>query len=245
MPNLRDIAEANCPSWLQNRVGKRLIYALSLPFDVLADALSAALEHRQPGLRDGQSLAVLGRERGVDRLPNESDESYASRLEQWLEHKKIAGTYLSMIQQIRLLMPDHHTFVVSIVNDNGYSYDKAIISGTDFGYNHGQLAWDWDGNHSNPHRYWVIIRCDYTTQGTFAAPGLWSSTSGIGSTATYDQITQIRKAIFNEQPAHATCAGIILVIDPSFYSELPQGNWNDWRNRSAKACYWDAWEDRT
>lgn len=111
--------------WLQQRNNARLLFAIAVQLDAMADALVAGVRLRFPNMYSGESLPYIGRERRIQRGPFESDEVYASRLVRWLDdHCRRGGPYAMLAQLHAFFAPDN--FPIDLVYRNGRRYQMDV-----------------------------------------------------------------------------------------------------------------------
>ena len=98
---LRDQIKTICPSWLQDGVGERLMYALGLAADAILDKLTRAIDARCPGrTTDDGAIAALCNDRQIVRGPNESASAIGSRLQSAFDSWRMAGTETGLLTQL-------------------------------------------------------------------------------------------------------------------------------------------------
>lgn len=102
MPTLtyRDRIRAIVPPWLRTGNNGKVLWALALQLDTYADMLVAGVKLRFPGLYTYETLAPIGRERGIRRGRIESNLTYAGRLIRWLTDHKVRGGPYAMLAQL-------------------------------------------------------------------------------------------------------------------------------------------------
>lgn len=157
----RESLRFDVPSWLSDRIGKnvgfRILWTLASVADALIQFAMDGAQARLPGAGTGSALEAIGRDRGIIRGADETDESYADRLVEWLDYWRGAGNAFVLIKALQGYLP--FDVNVKLVTRSGFWYvlyaDKSIEY---FKTNN----WDWDSN-SNPERadrwsdFWVII----------------------------------------------------------------------------------------
>lgn len=100
-PTFRDLARKFSPPWLQTGNAEKIIYAMSMQVDAVANALDAAIKIRYPNLYSAESLPLIGRQRRIRRGPNESAEAYGMRLRRWLDDHRRRGGPHALLEQLR------------------------------------------------------------------------------------------------------------------------------------------------
>lgn len=95
----RAVIEKLSPWWLRGFIALRLLYAIAVHIDAVAEQVLQGVRRRFPGLDAGDSLGILGRERRIRRGRAEPDATYASRLLRWLDdHARRGGPYALLAQ---------------------------------------------------------------------------------------------------------------------------------------------------
>lgn len=117
-PTYRDSLRLFTPAWLQRTNADKLLWAITLQLDGLADAVVAGVKLRFPGLYTYESLPYIGRERRIRRGRFESSATYAGRLQRWLEdHKTRGGPYALLAQLYAHYAPNN--FVIHLLYKSG------------------------------------------------------------------------------------------------------------------------------
>lgn len=123
-PTFRDLMRAVSPTWLQRGRAEKLLYAIGMQMDVMADMLVAGIKLRFPGLYSFESLPYVGRERCIQRGLHETDAQYAERLTRWLvDHQRRGGAYALLAQLLAYFAPDN--FEIHLVYKSGRRYKMA------------------------------------------------------------------------------------------------------------------------
>lgn len=252
LKTFRDTLRRVVPAWLKGYWGERYLYAHGVQLDAIADATVAGVKMRFPGVYSGESLPLLGRDRGIWRGLEETDEAYAERLSRWWQDRRMKGHPYALGFQLQAALFPHRPRV-RVINQRGDWYTVNSDGSTE----HHEAAWDWDGNINPWGRFWVII---YPPPGLWTKRGKWGDGSKWGkgtwgTTATRAQAAMVRAIIREWQSAHAKCEKIIIALDPESFdpattpaSELPDGKWGAWskddgtgarvRARLKTARYW-------
>lgn len=116
----RDEMRDKSPYWLANGRNQKLLYSLTVILDCLGDALVQGIKSRYPGLVDMSTLGFIGQERRIRRGITESDETYALRLQHWLDYHRVRGSPYPLLEQIGIRYD--HAFPVDLVYRNGRRY---------------------------------------------------------------------------------------------------------------------------
>lgn len=230
-------------------------------YDRLNDGVSARFLRVQS---PADALSQQGQRMGILQGPDESLESYVTRLQSGIDDQRLAGGAWSMLTQIRGYCAPHPVRA-RIINNHGnaYTIDR---DGTRSTYRHGAFDWDrakWLAlkkktmrtrvtGHVGPaipwSRYWVII---YPT--TDAVPQPWqlrgsfgngggygTDAATAGSTATPGDVFAIRRIVRTWRMGGSRCVSIIIcfddtAFDPSASSPpLPDGTWK-WASKYDRA----------
>lgn len=142
----RDRVRDSVPPWLRHGVAEKVLYSIAIHLDGLADALTAGVKMRFPGLYSGESLPVIGRERRIRRGRVEVDAVYASRLTRWLDdHRRRGGPYALLAQLHASFAPEN--FPIDLV------YYPSTVLGTPARARRFQM--DVDGNVVRDDVYWL------------------------------------------------------------------------------------------
>lgn len=232
------------PKWLQAYWGGRLIYSIALQLDALGDGVKFGVMLRFPNAYSPESLPLIGRERGILRGFDESDEAYGLRLRTWLDDHQRAGSPYILIRQVQgYLAP--HVVPARTVNDKG-AWQTIGADGVKL-YTLGG-NWNWDGDESAQSRFWLILYPPadlWVRDGVWGDGGLWGDGGTWGSTATIEQIETVQQIVAQWRPPHSFCMNIIVAFDPTAFDPsdtappLPDGDWNLAGNRDPRAIYWD------
>lgn len=217
--------------WLIQDVGARLYFALAIGADGLRDLVVEGVRKRFPGQAD-DALPNLGRDRVVDRGPNEPAPSFASRLSSVFDTDATLGHPRELLDNLLpYLLPD--VPLVRTVSDQavwdtvtGGTWSKLYESGN----------WIWDG--SAIVKWWRAWTLIYT--GTFTSTrkwgdgGKWGDKKGTwGSSASSTQVAAIRALCLKYKSGNVFMNQIALVFDGTMFDptltfgspKLPDGHW--------------------
>ena len=157
----RQSLNIDVPSWLSNRVGKtvgfRFLWSLATTIDGIIEYAMQGAQARLPGAGVADALPFIGRDRGIIRGAEETDESYADRLVQWLDYWRGAGNAWVLIRALQAYLPletrvklvTRASFWYTLNADGTIEYTQAS-------------NWNWDSL-SNPERagrwsdFWIVI----------------------------------------------------------------------------------------
>jgi len=93
----RDYQGKVSPPWLRGPFGAAWARASGDTRDELVDRLKLAVKARMPDYAPPDAMQLIGAERGVERLPGDTDEEYASRVRNVWEMRRWAGTPFGLL----------------------------------------------------------------------------------------------------------------------------------------------------
>lgn len=104
----RDAIKQMSPPWLSQGVAEKILYAIGLSADAVAEKMNEAARARMPGtsIIDGTPLAppsalpLIGADRVMGQGPNESNADFAIRLQKAFDTWQRAGSSRSILQQV-------------------------------------------------------------------------------------------------------------------------------------------------
>ena len=270
--SLRSTLARYLPPWLTARIvegkvrGFKFLSCASLLADAGLENAHQALQARFPGHGTPTALPYIGRDRGIRRGIDESDESYASRLVLWLDTWRGAGNPFAIMHQVRAYCAPAVP-KLRIVNDSGTWYTLNPDDSIEIVQTFGAINYDWDGLYPSVRqtRCWLII---YSDAGPRAegpdlgdGTGLWSDAIGtegytIGTTATYEQVQSVRAIVDDFKSTGDRFENIIVAFDPASFDPtaapgapgMPDGTWGHYSKnvggtqvaaRLSTAAYWE------
>lgn len=202
----RDQLRMRMPWWLRGWLGGRLIYAIGIQLDVLADMAVNAVGLRFPRAAQPDALAGIGQDRKIPRGRAEPASTYARRLRRWLDDHRTRGGPYAMLTQL------HHfwlatPFPITLAYASGKAFDMAT-NGTITGSTLSPTVGDWA-------RWWLYFQWPYgvTPDGLWSSPGTWSDGGVWDSSLTPEEVEDIRNVPREWNAAHTT--GMIVLIDPT------------------------------
>lgn len=226
------------PWWLSEGDGGKVLASLSLMADDFAARAKNALLARFPDYApDDAALAALGRDRRIVRGINEPAAAYAARLKRSFDDLQRRGSPFALLEQLRAYL--QAACVIRTVDQRGNwcTIDAAgvLTRSNDVG------NWDWDGAADSPAwaRFWVIIYpvggvTPWAETGLFGAAGAVAESDTLGTTATPDQVAQLRSIVRDWKPAGTKCEWIIISYDAALFAPgdapgvAPDGLWGGW-----------------
>lgn len=116
------------PPWWRRLVGAPIVRGLAGPIDDMAKDTADSIKLRFPVQNgDQDALALIGKERRILRGPNEAGNTYAARLNEWLDDHKTRGGPYALARQLYLFWKDSLGVPFQIVYWSGrrYSVDTA------------------------------------------------------------------------------------------------------------------------
>lgn len=217
------------PRWMQQFVSTRVLYTSGLILDALTSLAHTAVSIRFPSTAQPDALPYLGRDRNLDRGPNESDTSFVARLEEAFDTWATAGHPRELLGAVlAFLSPDAP--IVRTVTD--FSIWDTVVSGS-WSRLYESSNWNWDGL-SEWWRAWVIIYQPSFDANRNWGVGTWGDRSGTwGCTATATQVQALRNLVAKWKPTNIVVKNVLLSFDSSLFdptksfgdASLPPGNW--------------------
>lgn len=249
----RDALTKVVPPWLQGFWGTRYLYALGVQIDAMGDALRAGVKLRFPNVYSDESLALLGRERGIKRGLFESAEAYALRLDRWLDDGRTKGNPWNLMHNVQAYLAPHG---VRLRYVNNLGFWRTLNADGTREYTRSS-AWNWDGNATPWSRFWLVI---YPPAALWERDGVWTNDefwgddgTTWGSTASPEQVESVRAIVADCMGPHSQCENIIVAFDdaafdPADPSSMADGLWGlaskyeagvQIPSRDDRAIYWD------
>lgn len=253
--NFRTIASELSPTALQGPNGAALMYTLSVPYDTLAVSGAYAVRFRFPTLTSPDALPWLAKDRQIVRGPNESQDSYAQRLVQWLDLWVHAGSAPSILQGVAsFFLPGTITAEHVKQSRTGYTDWDYWDGTTDTLYREAPANWDWDSDGLVPcdarfqrvnkhgvlgpywHTWTILYDTGYTSDGTWADPGTWDDGGTWDTDASPDDVAAIRGQVRQWKSAESFVQWIVVALDSTWFvyslpaadPKLPDGHWGRW-----------------
>lgn len=168
----RDTLRRRSPTWLQHGVAEKILYAMGVQIDALADALVASIKIRFPGYYSDETLPLIGRERRIRRGRFESDATYAARLNRWLtDHRRRGGPYALLAQLYAHYAPNN--FPITLIYRSGRRFRMDIAGNVirdDVDFDTSGATLHDDVEPERWARWWLI----YDWPEALPDPGTWS-----------------------------------------------------------------------
>lgn len=243
MGGIRDYVYDISPPWLQNIIANKLLYVPGLGIDLLLEKRDQGGLIGMPGYGDPSGLPYIGGDRSIGRGLNESDASYAARLQQAWDDWGFAGSPRAVLRQtLTYVLPFQPEALT--VNDSG-NWDKYLaLADTAQPPSHSLVSptnWNWDG-HTKWWRCFLIMFAvspqNFTNdEGTWGDGALWGDTmSSWGLSIPASEVQSIRSILAQWKAQQSWFPWIIISFDATWFQpylpvadpKLPDGHWGRW-----------------
>ena len=221
----RDWLPQQAPGWLQRTNGQAWFWAHGDTLDSLEDAARTALLARFPGHTTEDGLALIGAERGLERIAGESAESFAARITAAWSTWQNAGTPVGLLSA--LAVAGVGNAIVCPENGRAYSLGEDGELVVD---ERAALPWVMRGE-----PFWNEFEVIIPAQGgpwTDSETGIASPPEDVkplflpvGTTwdrTDYARIQLIKRLIRKWKGAHCRCAGIVAVTGQGRLVDYPE-----------------------
>lgn len=217
---LRESLIAISPPWLQSFWSSRVQYGPGLALDAVAQWMLEGTKAALPGLGTPDALPYIGRDRNLDRGPNETDAAFAARLSAAFDTWATAGTAATLLQQLLVYFAPSTATPLRVVSNAAVWHDINLTTGAVT--KTVAANWTWDALASTAwFRGWVIID---SSAGPWTVD-LWSSTDGSvwgdggtwGSNASLADVTAIRSIVDKWRPANVAVPNIIVTFSNTLF----------------------------
>lgn len=207
------------PWWLRGWLGGRLLYAIGIHIDLLADMAADAVGLRFPRSAQPDALSPLGQDRRIPRGRAEPASTYIVRLRRWLDDHRTRGGPYAMLAQLHAfwaVTPFAITLIYALGKSFGMTTDGTITEGTVTAggpWARWWLLFAWPNG--------VLNDSAWNSGGTWSDGGVWDSNlSG-------DDVADIRCVPTAWNAAH--CRGRVVVMSPGGTElwDFPAGLWSD------------------
>lgn len=221
----RDAILKIVPRWLRKgSIGPgvigRVLYAIGIQLDSLADALVEGVKRRFPGL-NGQydSLPLLGADRRIARGPTETDAGYAARLLPWQQAHRGRGGAYAMLTQLYGFWQG--AFAIDLIYFSGKTYSidtSGNITTSQQAGTHVPAPWA---------QWWLVFHwpTSQSNDGKWGDPGVWGDGGVWGSDLLPATVANILIVPTEWNAAHASGHVVLL---------CPGASW-DWTTGAATA----------
>jgi hypothetical protein len=233
------------PHWLRRINLFRVLYVGALMLDFLADALMLAVKLRFLNYVTTIGLARTADERGLIRGPNETDDHFTARLQNWWDTGKRTGSFRTLAEQLAAFFSPTNVSIF-IVSPGGH---YVAVSSSDGSISRGQFGgWTWDTHDSEyTSRFWVLIpasawgiakwaRKVRQTGAKVRQPGVsvGSVTARLNAASDALDSNEIRRIIEAFRPPHTKCDSVLIWYNLT----PPAGGYESWVNRGTNRLYW-------
>lgn len=149
--SFRDLVGTIAPPWLQRQYGERLLYAVTLQVDAIAEAAREGVRARAPGSDQSPPGALLqiGRDRVIVRGKYESDAIYAGRLQRAFASWARAGSLEGLTRALQALLLDGTAKARAITWWGLWAYIHHWDDPIEYTYG-SQAAWHWGWDVTEP-----------------------------------------------------------------------------------------------
>ncbi len=263
----RRIFKRLLPSWLSSGEGDKVHFSLGVIMDAYVERARLGLQARFPIAAPTDALTAISRDRKIIKGIAETDANYATRVIPWLDDHKTRGNPWALMKNLRGYLNAEVRIRTVDSSGNWFTRDR---DGTE-SVSIAQANWNWDNapaiaGTTQWSRFWVII---YPTSDNkpwaqslaWGNAALWTTgvfgnpTATIGTTATREQVADVRRIIAEWKPEGTKCEWIIIAFDDASFSPATPaqptpgpGLWGDWGKvvgteyvpaRVATARYWE------
>jgi hypothetical protein len=217
----RDTLRTRLPQWFRNGNLRNIAYSIGLHMDLITEAAVQAVESRFP-LVDYANQDQLGRDRRIRRGLTESNESYAVRLQSWLDTHPLRGGPYGLLQQLYAFYAPNN-FRIELLNTSGRRYvmtDDGEIARDD-------VVWTPPGDHpAKWSRCWLFffVPTPPSNDGLWGDPGVWGDGGLWGVDMTAEELDLYQLIASENQAKHAEITIVILDESEQFDSYAP-GEW--------------------
>jgi hypothetical protein len=223
MLTFRDTIRQISPPWLRRGNAEKLLYALALPFDALAEAVASAVKLRFPGVYSPESLPYLGRDRRIRRGRNENSHVYAERLTRWLDdHRSRGGPYAMLAQLHAHYAPEAFDIELVYFSGRTFSLDP------DGNVTISDIEWLPDADEAKWARWWLFFHWPdpIGLDGTWGDGALWGDGGVWGYDLSSEDVDDLRSVPREWNAAHAV-GRLVLLFEGVELWGYPEGTWGE------------------
>jgi hypothetical protein len=213
MADYADYEVQRAPAWLRGPLGSGWLSAHGYLKDALVEGARQAVRARFVTRAPVDALPVLASERSLERMPPDTEAAWRARLGQAWELWAYAGTRKGVREALER---------------TGYATSVVVYDALEWPTGPGAVSWA---------VFWVVLSGhDWVSDGVWSDPGVWGDGGTWGSTATPDEVARVQRLILLWKPAHARCAGVIVLLSGEVWGVPLDGLWGDpgtWGGTSA------------
>lgn len=221
----RDRMLAFVPRWLRTGTAARILYAIALHFDVIADLFVEAVRKRFGQADAYDALPYIGADRKMFRGPNESDAQYSARLATWLDAHQLKGNPYVLLQQLYLYYAPNNFQIDLVYASSGLQFSIDVNGAITYSF----TGWrEPDGNTARWARWRLFFHWPTPVQndGFWFSPGLWDDSGVWDSNLTVEQVAEIRTIPNAWNAGHAL--GLVMLFSGEIeFWDTPTGLWDD------------------
>lgn len=219
----RDTIREISPRWLRNGFAQKFLYSLGIHMDLLGDAAASGVKKAFPlDVNSGDSLGAIGRNRKIERGPNEPDATYSGRLVTWLDRHRTRGNPYTLLQEWHEFWAAT-PFTVDLVYQSGKRYHMALDGTVTVSFGP-----TWDDDTTDWARWWIVIDWPsaVNADGLWSSPGTWDDGGVWDCDVPLTTIMDLR-TIPNAWNAGHCIANIVLRAAGIELWDFPLGPWSD------------------
>lgn len=234
----RDAFTAWIPSEFASRpgldVGYRFLWSVGAICDAGAEVLSQGIQAAWPGVGTPTALPLIAASRGITRGLADTTETFAAKLVDWVERRRVKGSARELARQIQEYLPGSPR--VRVICRNGVWTTR----NTDGSVVVEEAIWDWDSvSHPERANWWsnlfVVIYTDiYPVQGNYGDVGrVYGMNEGVGHKIPKSQLYELRSLMAEWKAGHSRIRAVIWTadntqFDPTDTFSCPNGTWGSW-----------------
>ena len=200
-----------------------------------AQAAKEAVKARFVQVCPPDALEYHAEERGLERMPADTEAEWRARILAAWDLWKWAGTRKGVIDAIKL------TGLTSVGIRDYWDWPDPVGFGafggfvdpaTHIFYANGPSVGKWA-------KFWVVIDQPHpwVWEGAWGDPGVYGDGGTWGTTMTQGEAERVRRQIRQWKPAHAWCVNVILVLSGEIWGEPLGGVWSDPGTWGGEALY--------
>lgn len=258
--NFRTLYRWLLPGFLLEGDGAAVVHSLAMIKDAWVERLRQGLNARFPSRTGASAQALIGRDRGIVRGRDETNEHYAQRLIRWRYPRghRVRGNAFALLEQFSEYFGGVDCWTIDV---RGNRFDRSA-AGVETS-SHGN-AWDWDGAGSTPRwaRFWVVMDLSgiASAQLDLGDPDLWGGELGTPGYSfgqqgvTEHDVLTLRGMMHSPRPwkpSGVRAEWVVVSLDGT--EPEPDGTWETWsknvggtqtRARSGAFRYWSLTPER-